>query len=76
MAGVGGPEHPAAPVQVLPAVSDDGQSSHTGGAGVPAGGCGEGVSFLCLYGKLLTRFTPTYICRWIKQCLLKKEKIK
>lgn len=56
MAGVGGPEHPAAPVPVLPTVSDDGQVVHAGGAGIPAGRCGEGVPVLCLYRELLSLF--------------------
>lgn len=49
VAGIGGPEDPIAPVPVLPTVSDDGQAAHTGGAGVPIGGCGEGVPGVCLY---------------------------
>lgn len=48
MAGVGGPEYPAASVPVLPTVSDDGQAAYSGGAGVSAGRCGEGVPVLCL----------------------------
>ena len=66
MAGVGRPEDSPAPVPLFPAVPDDGQAAHIGGAGVLAGRGRKGVSGACLYGELLTRFTPTYICRWIK----------
>ena len=66
MAGGGGPEHSSAPFPLFPTVSDDGQAAHIGGAGVLAGRGRKGVSGACLYGELLTRFTPTYICRWIK----------
>ena len=53
MAGVGGPGYPAAPVPVLPSLSDDGQASHVSGAGVPIGRCGKRVLVLCLYRELL-----------------------
>ena len=60
MAGIGGPGDSIASVPVLSAVSDDGQAAHTGGAGVPAGRCGEGVLILCLYGELLIPFAPVH----------------
>lgn len=53
MAGIGRSEYPATLVSVLPTVPDDGQASHTGGAGVPGGRCGGGVPGVCLYGELL-----------------------
>ena len=53
MAGGGGSGHSSAPVPVFPSLSDDGQAAHSGGAGVPVGRCGEGISALCLYRELL-----------------------
>lgn len=56
MVGVGGQEHPATPVPLLPSVSDDGQAAHISGMDIPAGRCGEGVPVLCLYRELLSLF--------------------
>lgn len=60
MAGIGGSEYPSAPVPVLPPVPDGGQGTHAGGAGVPAGRCGERVSVLCLYRELLRIEFPPF----------------
>lgn len=79
MVGVDRPEHPAAPVPVLPSVSDDGQAAHAGGAGVPAGRCSEGISVLRLYGELLRMgFAPEvqYLLRAALHLLLTLQRDK